>query len=883
MEETSVFDEKTGRRLTARLCIRKLRNGAIPSRLPNCPSYLSSATNDRESPDSRRIRLEESALQTALRQSVTDEETHRKAREFNTLDELKEKLQFVDATYWSVVWQGQSLILGRIIQAPHPKVMQSVIINTNCTIHVYINDVEVHRLGDYKIPAVVHDINDLDLLLNHLRNIDVQQHKSKSCTVETLIQLVISLLAEIQDDSFKHLNTLKFVCEQLHLMTMNKLQYSPDFLVFSSLFYNCSPQGYRLLREKKFLILPSYTTIRRIFMSSAFSPESELLEGNFLMYIKNKFKTLESDDKTVSLMVDEIHIKPSFDYKGGSIVGAAYNSSDAASSAFVFMISSIKSKFKDVVHIIPAKCMKAEFLHDILKKAIVGLEKIGFHVICIVTDNNAINGKAMSLFASPPTLSIVYPNPAERKRPLFYLYDAVHLLKCIRNNWINQKDAQKTMRFPEFSLDGKYYENPEIAYAPFSTLKNLYTLEADNLLKHSYKLTFKAISPSNLERQNVKYVLQIFNDYVIQSLLTVGKKNCLPFFSSVAGYIKLFYIWWTIMNVQAPFKGFQTKNTYATPLTDDVNDEKFKFLESFYNWLEIWEKMDTMGGKLTRETFKALRHTSHAIIEIVKYCTCELNMKYILTAKFQTDKLESRFGQYRQLAGGNYNISIRQIFECEKKLRIMSVLQRNLPLNDQKVVLKSFETNWDGMEKALQSDILSYNITVSESDIEKCKDVLPVIVYLAGYCCFAIFKKMKCKYCRNLVTCGNDDEEMPDSHSYIDAVSRGSLMHPDTATTNIVMYNYIVINRLTKHPHFLQNANQRNIASHITLNNLADDDALLPFDCCDAHHSSEKIERMIVWASTNTLLNNFCSKENNILAANKANLGKKRKLDTLTK
>lgn len=39
----------------------------------------------------------------------------------------------------------------------------------------------------------------------------------------------------------------------------------------------------------------------------------------------------------------------------------------------------------------------------------------------------------------------------------------------------------------------------------------------------------------------------------------------------------------------------------------------------------------------------------------------------MLTVQYKTDKIESTFGQYRQFAGGNYNISICQVFECEKK------------------------------------------------------------------------------------------------------------------------------------------------------------------------------------------------------------------------
>ena len=43
------------------------------------------------------------------------------------------------------------------------------------------------------------------------------------------------------------------------------------------------------------------------------------------------------------------------------------------------------------------------------KKMVVGLESIGFKVIAVIADNNAINRKAMCKFVPPPKLSIVYP------------------------------------------------------------------------------------------------------------------------------------------------------------------------------------------------------------------------------------------------------------------------------------------------------------------------------------------------------------------------------------------------------------------------------------------------------------------------------------------
>ena len=63
------------------------------------------------------------------------------------------------------------------------------------------------------------------------------------------------------------------------------------------------------------------------------------------MYIKNKFKLLVQKDITVSLLIDEIHLKPYFDYIGCNVVGLANNTDEVATSAFAFMLSSVLSNY----------------------------------------------------------------------------------------------------------------------------------------------------------------------------------------------------------------------------------------------------------------------------------------------------------------------------------------------------------------------------------------------------------------------------------------------------------------------------------------------------------------------------------------------------------
>ena len=75
-----------------------------------------------------------------------------------------------------------------------------------------------------------------------------------------ILKLVMSFLQLVQEESNKHFNSIKFIYEQLNLMTQNKFDYSSE-IIFSLLLYNCSPKVYILFRDSKNIILPSYSTI----------------------------------------------------------------------------------------------------------------------------------------------------------------------------------------------------------------------------------------------------------------------------------------------------------------------------------------------------------------------------------------------------------------------------------------------------------------------------------------------------------------------------------------------------------------------------------------------------------------------------------------------
>lgn len=88
------------------------------------------------------------------------------------------------------------------------------------------------------------------------------------------------------------------------------------------------------------------------------------------------------------------------------------------------------------------------------------------------------------------------------------------------------------------------------------------------------------------------------------------------------------------------------------------------------------------SGKLSKETNFSLKHTTLALLKLTKYLLDQKVLQYVLLGKFQNDDIESRFGQYRQMSGGNYNITVTEILDLRKNLKL-SMIKRRYSLQKQ--------------------------------------------------------------------------------------------------------------------------------------------------------------------------------------------------------
>ena len=85
------------------------------------------------------------------------------------------------------------------------------------------------------------------------------------------------------------------------------------------------------------------------------------------------------------------------------------------------------------------------------------------------------------------------------KKFLYLLYDYVHLLKSVRNNWLTEENGEL-----------EYEWNGEKQIAKWNILRHLYLVESPSLIKLS-KLNERSVFPTPIERQNGSLCMNVFS------------------------------------------------------------------------------------------------------------------------------------------------------------------------------------------------------------------------------------------------------------------------------------------------------------------------------------------------------------------------------------
>ena len=124
--------------------------------------------------------------------------------------------------------------------------------------------------------------------------------------------------------------------------------------------------------------------------------------------------------------------------------------------------------------------------------------------------------------------------------------------------------------------------------------------------------------------------------------------------------------------------GYRKKDEACKPLqfSHEETNLGFNISNTASRILIAWRNSGLSG--LTKETFTACIQSIQAMTYLAQYLINQHAFSYVLPGKFCSDPIEGRFGWYRQVNGGNFFMSINQLFQAEKKIRCLSLIEKEI-------------------------------------------------------------------------------------------------------------------------------------------------------------------------------------------------------------
>ena len=246
--------------------------------------------------------------------------------------------------------------------------------------------------------------------------------------------------------------------------------------------------------------------------------------------------------------------------------------------------------------------------------------------------------------------------------------------------------------------------------------------------------------------------------------------------------MKLFNTWWIISSFKIQF------SNHILGQAAKKDDGKPEFCRVLADWIETWcnERVPSFEQfTLSLSTAKALIQTSRCQASLIVDLLDD-GYDFILTARFQSDPLESRFEQSRQLSGGHFLVGLKDA-KCSKNiLKIKCLLEEDIDIDEEikiscpgEMEIMKLKTHIDSLGISLDTLMLS-------------PDSREVVVHITVYTAKKYLKKIKSSSCCKMLITGSIDTENPD-HQYLIILNRGGLIIPSPNLVNYVCDAFAVL------------------------------------------------------------------------------------------
>ncbi|CAM1323325.1 Uncharacterised protein r2_g3187 [Pycnogonum litorale] len=449
--------------------------------------------------------------------------------------------------------------------------------------------------------------NKIDVLIKEVNDIGNMVDSKMASTFENIL--------ENQGNEFSKL----FFKEQKRRWDGKSGKWHPMLIRYALLLHSRSPSAYNLLRDTGVLHLPSDRTLRDY--SQAIKSRCGL-QNEKIIELKENTKHLYGHQRYISLVFDEMKISEGLVYRNNEIVGfvdlgnedlnatVPQHQSTLASHVLALHVIGLSTLIKYPISYYAVKILNRTLLFPIIWEAIAALEiHCDLKVLTCVCDGASSNRSFFAMHGTETTYKCINIFSAD-KRQLYFISDAPHLLKTLRNNISNSGSHSKT----KFLLNnGKF-----ILWAH---IKAIYDEDQKRELKLLSKLKEEHIHLNPYNKMRVNLAAQILSSSVGNIMMAYGHQD----YSETARFILLCDRFFDCLNTRSLTEAQFKRKPYLKPYTD-VNDPRFEFLiKEFIGYFEKWYESIPPNSEgadkkfISKQTYTGLKITCNSIVEVIKY------------------------------------------------------------------------------------------------------------------------------------------------------------------------------------------------------------------------------------------------------------------------
>lgn len=399
-------------------------------------------------------------------------------------------------------------------------------------------------------------------------------------------------------------------------------RYSPKYKQFCINLYYTSPQAYKLLEQA--LCLPNVTTLARNSL-----PISTEVNEHLMTTLKVKVNNMANSEKVCSVVVGAISLKTNLFYNINldKIIGlqevSGLQTPVLAKKALVVIIRGIFGNWQQPIGF--ALLGESKNSYDIsnwIEQLLEKLIDVGLDIRTFVSDLECdLLGEEKRIMISTDSPYFFIKN-----RKIFYIIDALHLIKSLRNNLMTS----------DFCFHG--------SVAKYEHILQFYENEKNRTLRLAPKLTESHIKPNIFEKIQVQFATELLSHTVATAISCYIDFQALPEpAKETVKFIKLMNDLFDILNSSSVHSTCEYQQAFCGSVT------QITFMNEMLQFFKSLRLISSTTGRDVTSTAKFITGYQMTITSILLLFD-DLRVEgynNLLTRRLNQDVTDIFFGQVR--------------------------------------------------------------------------------------------------------------------------------------------------------------------------------------------------------------------------------------------